>query len=117
MSCYAVNDLGDLVGLIALAVLVLDETGSAFGTSALFIAGRFVPAFLAPFLTARVDRLRAHRVLAVLYGIEAAAFVALAVLADRFWLPAVLLLALLDGVLAITARGISRGATATALTR
>ena len=51
---YTVNDLGDTFGLVALAVLVLDQTDSALGTTALFVAARFVPAFLAPLLTARV---------------------------------------------------------------
>lgn len=113
---YALNDLGDMVGLVALAVLVLDQTGSAASTTALFIAGRFVPAFLAPVLTARLDRSPSHRVLAGLYALEALAFGGLAVLATDFVLSGVLALALVDGVLALTARGITRGATASALT-
>jgi MFS family permease len=112
---YTVNDLGDTFGLVALAVLVLDQTDSALGTTALFVAGRFVPAFLAPLLTARVDRSPPQRVLAVLYTLEAAAFAGLAWLATDFALGAVLALALVDGTLAITARGVSRGAIANTL--
>ena len=81
---YTVNDLGDTFGLVALAVLVLDQTDSALGTTALFVAARFVPAFLAPLLTARVDRASTRTVLGVLYALEAVAFTGLAVLATNF---------------------------------
>src|SRR5690349_13204082 len=112
---YTVNDLGDTFGLVALAVLVLDRTDSALGTTALFVAGRFVPAFLAPLLTARVDRSPPQRVLGLLYVIEALVFAGLAWLATSFTLWAVLVLALVDGTLAITARGVSRGVIANSL--
>ena len=112
---YTVNDLGDTFGLVALAVLVLDRTDSALGTTALFVAGRFVPALLAPLLTARVDRAPPQSVLSVLYAIEAAAFAGLAWLATDFLLAGVLVLAFVDGTLAITARGVSRGAIANTL--
>jgi MFS family permease len=112
---YTVNDLGDTFGLVALAVLVLDQTDSALGTTALFVAGRFVPAFLAPLLTARIDRAPPQSVLGVLYALEALAFAGLAWLATDFLLGAVLALALIDGTLAITARGVSRGAIANTL--
>ena len=113
---FTINDLGDTFGLVALAVLVLDQTDSALGTTALFVAGRFVPAFLAPLLTARVDRAPPQAVLGVLYAIEALAFAGLAWLATNFVLVPVLVLALVDGTLAITARGVSRGAIANTLT-
>jgi MFS family permease len=112
---YTVNDLGDTFGLVALAVLVLDRTDSALGTTALFVAGRFIPAFLAPLLTARLDRSPPQSALGVLYAIEALAFAGLAWLATSFSLWAVLVLALVDGTLAITARGLSRGAIANTL--
>lgn len=112
---YTVNDLGDTFGLVALAVLVFDQTGSALGTTALFVAGRFVPAFLAPLLTARLDRAPPQSVLGALYAIEALVFAGLAWLATDFLLGAVLALALIDGTLAITARGVSRGAIANTL--
>ena len=112
---YTVNDLGDTFGLVALAVLVLDQTDSALGTTALFVAARFVPAFLAPLLTARVDRAPTRVVLGVMYALEALAFAGLAWLATDFVFVAVLALALVDGTLAITARGVSRGAIANTL--
>jgi predicted MFS family arabinose efflux permease len=90
-------------------VLVYAETGSAMATSALFIAGQFVPAFFAPALTARVDQLPLRAVLPAIYLAEAAMFAALAILADSFVLVPVLLLACLDGVLMLTARGLTRG--------
>lgn len=114
---YALNELGDNLGVIALAVLVLDETGSALATAALFLAAKFAPALVAPVLTARLDRSPPGRVLALLYAAEALAFVALALVASgAFSLPVVLALAALDGALALTARAVSR-ATVAALLR
>jgi predicted MFS family arabinose efflux permease len=91
-------------------VLVYAETGSAMATSALFIAGQFVPAFLAPALTARVDQLPLRAVLPTIYVAEGAMFAGLAMLSNSFALIPVLVLAGLDGVLMLTARGLTRGA-------
>jgi MFS family permease len=107
---YTLNSVGDYVGLVALAVLVYAETHDPLATTALFIAAQFLPAFVAPLLTARVDQLALRRVLPAIYLGEAALFAGLALLATGFWLPAVLVLALLDGVLMLTARGLTRGA-------
>lgn len=115
-TSYGVNELGDNLGVVALAIFVLDGTDSALATTALFVCSRFVPAFLAPWLTARLDRVRVSRSLPVLYAIEAAAFAALALIASSgFSLPAVLVLAALDGTLALTGRGLSRAAVAAIL--
>ena len=114
-ASYAINELGDNLGVVALAILVLDETGSAIGTAALFLAARFIPAFAAPVLTAALDRRPAGQILPLLYAIEGAVFVALAAVAGSFSLPLVLVLAFVDGLLALTARGLSRGAIAAAL--
>jgi MFS family permease len=102
---------------VALAILVLDRTDSALAVTALFVAGKFLTAFAAPALTAGLDHRRVSRVLPSLYILEAGAFVGLACLAagDRFLLPLVLLLAFADGLLALTARGLSRGAIAAVL--
>jgi predicted MFS family arabinose efflux permease len=107
---YTTNSIGDYVGLVALAVLVYSETRDPLATTGLFIAAQFVPAFIAPALIARVDQLALRRVLPALYLGEAAAFALLALLAGSFWLVPVLALALIDGVLMLTARGLSRGA-------
>jgi predicted MFS family arabinose efflux permease len=74
------------------------------------MAAQFLPAFIAPALTARVDQLALRRVLPALYLGEAAAFGLLALLAGRFALAPVLVLALVDGALMLTARGLTRGA-------
>jgi predicted MFS family arabinose efflux permease len=107
---YTTNSIGDYVGLVALAVLVYGETRDPLATTALFIAAQFLPAFMAPALTARLDQLALRRALPSIYLGEALVFALLALLADEFLLPAVLVLALVDGVLMLTARGLSRGA-------
>ena len=113
---YGVNEFGDNFALIALAVLVFDETGSALATAALFVAAKFVPAFVAPVLTARVDRLATRVVLPSIYLVEAVVFAGLALIAaTSFSLPLVLALAFIDGTLALTARGLSRAAVAAVL--
>src|SRR3954454_15709826 len=100
-TSYTLNELGWGFGTVALAVLVFDRTGSALATTALFLATTFVPALLAPALTARLDALPVRRALPALYVGEAALFAALAAVTGRFWLPAVLALALLDGAIAL----------------
>jgi MFS family permease len=117
-TSYAINELGDNLGVVALAILVLERTDSALAVTALFVAGKFLTAFAAPALTAGLDRRRVSRVLPSLYVLEAGAFAGLACLAaaDEFWLVLVLLLAFADGLLALTARGLSRGAIAAVLT-
>jgi MFS family permease len=115
-TSYAINELGDNLGVVALAILVLDRTGSALAVTALFVAGKFVPAFVAPAMTAGLDHRRISHVLPALYVVEAGAFAGLATLAGSFWLPAVLALAFADGLVALTARGLSRGALAAVLT-
>jgi len=116
LSSYTVNEIGDSVGIVALAVLVYDRTGDVAPTAALFLAGKFLPALLAPFLTARLDQLAVRRTLPWLYIIEAAVFVWLAAVAEgSFMLAVVLALAVADGTIAVTARGLTRGAIASVL--
>jgi MFS family permease len=116
LASYTVNELGDSIGIVALAVLVYDRTQAVAPTAAFFIAAKFLPALVAPALTARLDQVSLRRSLPGLYVVEAAAFAALALIADgEFFLPLVLALALLDGALAITGRGLTRGAVAAVL--
>jgi MFS family permease len=110
LTAYTVNATGDYVGVVALALLVYAETGDPLATTALFIATQFLPAFVAPALTARADQVPLRRMLPLLYASEAVIFVALALLASRFSLPLVLLLALVDGALMLTARALVRSA-------
>lgn len=116
LSSYTLNELGDSVGIVALAVLVYDRTGAVAPTAAFFLAAKFLPALIAPALTARLDQFALRRSLPALYVIEALVFAALALIArGDFVLALVLVLGLVDGSLAITARGITRGAVASVL--
>jgi predicted MFS family arabinose efflux permease len=107
---YTTNSIGDYVGLVALALLVYGETQDPLATTALFIAAQFLPAFISPILTAHVDQRPLRLILPMIYATEAGVFLLLALLANSFSLPLVLALALLDGALMLTARGLSRGA-------
>jgi MFS family permease len=109
---YTVNDLGDSIGVVALAVLVYDRTGGVAETAGFFLVAKFLPALFATGLTAHLDRLSLRKALPALYVVEALVFGALAFLADdgRFVLALVLALGLIDGTLAITGRGLTRGA-------
>ena len=81
-----------------------------------FIVAKFLPALVAPALTARLDQIALRRSLPALYLVEALVFAALALIADgTFVLPLVLALGLVDGALAITGRGLTRGAVASVL--
>jgi len=110
-----VNELGNWLGEIALAILVFAETGSPVATAALFVGIHFVPALVTPPLVARLERLSARAALALLYTAEAAVFAALALLAGNFVLAGVLVLAAIDGALASSARALTRAAAASVL--
>ena len=112
LGSYTVNDLGDTIGVIALSILVYDQTEAVAPTAGFFLFARFLPALLATGLIAQLDRYGLRRTLPSLYAGEALIFVALAFLAegDRFLLPLVLALGAVDGTLAITGRGLTRGA-------
>src|SRR5436309_3423749 len=66
-AAYSINELGNWLGDIALAVLVYDHTKSALATALLFVGTRFVPAVAAPAVVARVERLQPRPALAFLY--------------------------------------------------
>src|SRR6187402_3965303 len=99
-ASYAINELGDWMGIIALSVLVFDQTESALATAALFLGTRWPPPRFA---------------LPLIYCGEAAVFAGLALLVDDFWLPAVVALATVDGALALAGRSLTRAVVATAL--
>jgi MFS family permease len=116
LSSYTLNELGDSVGVVALAVLVYDRTQAVAPTAAFFVAAKFLPALLSPVLTARLDQLALRRSLPGIYLVEAAVFALLALIAHTdFLLGPVLLLGLLDGMLALTGRALTRGAVAAVL--
>jgi MFS family permease len=115
---YLVNELGNWLGEIALAVLVFDQTGSPVATAALFGGMQFVPALVGPPIVARVEHLDPRVGLPCLYAAEALAFGALAFLAagDNFALAPVLALATFDGSIAAAARAMTRATAAAVLT-
>lgn len=116
-GAYLVNELGNWLGEIALAIVVFELTDSAIATAGLFVAMQFVPALTTPLLVARVDGIASRQALAGLYLLEAVAFCVLAALAteDTFVLAAVLVLAAIDGTIATTARARTRAATGSIL--
>ena len=79
---YTTNSIGDYVGLVALALLVYGETEDPLATTALFITAQFLPAFVAPVLTAHVDQLKLRRILPTIYLSEALVFSLLSLLAQ-----------------------------------
>jgi MFS family permease len=112
---YLVNELGNWLGEIALAVLVYDQTGSPMATAALFCGMHFAPALLAPALVARIESAPVRVSLPGLYAVEGLAFALLAVLADSFTLVIVLAVATFDGSIASAARALTRAAASAVL--
>jgi MFS family permease len=111
-----VDELGDWLGEIALAVLVFDQTGSPLATAALFLALQFAPALATPPLVARLEALPSRVSLPALSLVQAAAFAGLALLSTDFSLPPVIALAALAGALSVSGRALTRAAAATVLT-
>jgi hypothetical protein len=62
-------------------------------------------------VVAHVDQLPITRILAALYGLEAAMFLALGWIAGRFAVAPVLVLTVADGIIAVSARSLGRAAT------
>ena len=114
LAAYTVNRLGTWFGLVALSLAVFDHTHSALAVAALLFAWQALPAFLVPALVARVEASARRSELSGLYFFEAVATAALAVLLWHFWLPAVLLLAALDGTAALAASALLRAEVARA---
>jgi MFS family permease len=113
---YTINELGNWLGDIALAVLVFDQTGSPLATALLFVGTRFVPALVAPVVVARVEAVPPRASLSLLYGLDACVFAALAlVAASGFSLPLVVALGAVDGTLALAARALTRATSASLL--
>jgi MFS family permease len=115
-ASYGVNEMGDWMGIVALSVLVFDRTGSAMATAVLFLGTRFLPALIAPVLVARVEQPPPRFALPVIYCGEAAAFGALALFAgDNFLIVGVVVLATIDGALALAGRALTRAVVAALL--
>jgi MFS family permease len=114
-TTYAVNELGDWMAVIALSVLVYDATDSPLATAGLFLGTRFLPAFLAPLLVTRVEKPPPRLVLPLIYCGETVVFGALALLVPHFSLAIVIVLATIDGTLAMAARALTRSIVASVL--
>jgi MFS family permease len=111
LIAYTLNELAFAIGSLTLAVLVYRRTGSALGAASFFLTAQCVPALLSPLLVARIDQRDPRLALPTLYGLEAVVFAGLAVVASHFSLAPLLVLALIDGLLAVSARAIARAAT------
>jgi hypothetical protein len=114
LVAYTVNRLGTWIGLVALLVTVFDHTHSGLAVAALLFAWEALPAFVVPAVVARVEASRRRGELSRLYLFEAAATASIAVLLWHFSLPAVLLLAALDGTAALAASALLRAEVARA---
>ena len=114
LAAYTVNRLGTWFGLVALSLAVFDHTHSALAVAALLFAWEALPAFVGPAIVARVETSRRRSELSGLYVFEALATASLAVMLWHFWLPAVLLLAALDGTAALAASSLLRAEVARA---
>jgi MFS family permease len=114
-SAYTINELGNWVGEIALAILVYDQTGSPLATAALFLGMQFAPSLIGQGVIARLEVTGTRLALPALYIGEAGVFVALAVTVDNFSLALVIALAVVDGTLAIAARAFTRASAAAVL--
>jgi len=114
-AAYSINELGNWVGDVALAILVFGRTGSALATAGLFVALRFVPALIAPLVATRLQVLDAQCVLVGIYVVEGLIFAMIGWIASHFSLPALLVLAAVDGVLAIAGSALTRSATSALL--
>lgn len=110
IAAYTVNRLGSWIGLVALSLAVFDKTHSALAVGALLFAWQALPALLVPAVVARVEASARRSGLSWLYFFEALATASLAILLWHFWLPAVLLLAALDGTAALAANALLRAA-------
>lgn len=114
-AAYVVNELGTWIGEVALAIVVFDRTGSALATATLFMSLRFVPGIIAPAVTTRLEVLAPRQILFALYLCEAVIFAVLAVSAETLPFAGLLVLAGVDGILAVTAKSLIRSVNAAVL--
>jgi hypothetical protein len=114
VAAYTINRLGTWFGYVALSLAVYEHTRSAVAVAALLVSGQALPAFLVPALVARIEASSRRAELTALYLFEGLATTALAVLLWHFWLPAVLVLVLLDGTAALAASSLLRAEAARA---
>lgn len=107
-AAYTVNELGNSLGAVAIAVAVYDETHSAVATAALFIAIYFLPALLATAVVAWLESFARRGIQAALYCVQALTTGGLAALVIRPVLAPILVLAAIDGLAALASRALLR---------
>lgn len=112
---YVINRTGDVLGTLALAVIVLRATGSALATALLFLATQFLPGLVGPPIVARIDRLAPGRILPAMYILECCLFLLLAAIVHRTGIAPIIAVAFLDAMIAFAARTITRSAAASTL--
>jgi MFS family permease len=110
-----INEFGNWIGDVALAILVFDRTGSPLSTAALFLSLRLLPALLAPWLATRLEVFPARRILPAVYLGEAAIFATISLTVHAVPVPVVMVLAALDGMLTVVANALSRSTMAAVL--
>jgi MFS family permease len=115
LATYAINEMGDWMGIVALSVLVYEATHSPYATAGLFLGTRFLPAFLAPLFVTRAEKVPPRLVLPLIYCGETAAFGAMALLVSNFSLTLVIIVATVDGTLALAGRALTRATVVTLL--
>jgi len=108
LIAYTINRLGNWLGLVALSLAVFDQTHSALSVAALLFAWQALPAFVVPAVVARVEASPRRNGLSRVYFFEALVTAGLAALVWHFSLPAVLVLAALDGTAALAANALLR---------
>ncbi len=108
----AVNIGGDWLGLVALTVLVYDRTDSALITGLLFISIMFLPALASLPAVARLESLPARISLPVIYLVEMALLVLLAFTAQSAPIVVIMMLAFIDGTLALSGQSLIRSSVA-----
>ena len=107
-AAYTINELGNSLGAVAIAVAVYDNTHSAIATAALFISIYFLPALLATVVVAWLESLARRGIQAALYCAQAATTGGLAALVLHPVLAPILVLAGIDGLAALASRALLR---------
>jgi predicted MFS family arabinose efflux permease len=114
-GAYLVNEAGNWLADVVLAVVVFRASHSPLATALLLLVTRGLPALLAPALVVRLSAVSLRRLLPALYGAEAVVVGVLALSIDNLSWPAIVAIAAVDGVVAVAARAVSRAAVTTLL--
>jgi hypothetical protein len=110
LAAYTINQLGDWMAEIAIALLVLRATGNPLAVTLVWVLGRFLPAAPGPWLAARVGARRPGGALRALLAAEGALFAAAALCAHTGRIVPLYAIVLLDGILGVAARGLLKAA-------